>query len=88
MKWISSNKYVWGVGLENQVMIRIGIQPNNPMGTAWKKMGEAHLTQIDAFESDVRGVEYEPEKNKTESKNTTVWEWNKYGAPEAKGEQK
>ena len=88
MKWISSNKYVWGVGLENQVMIRIGIQPNNPMGTVWKKMGEAHLTQIDAFESDVRGVEYEPEKNKTESKNTTVWEWNKYGAPEAKGEQK
>ena len=28
-----------------------------------------------------------PKAKKTESKNTTVWEWNKYGAPDAKGKK-
>ena len=88
LKWISSNRDVWGIGMENQIMVRTGCSSSKPMGIVWRKI-EGHLTQIDAFDNEVRGVEFCPKKteSKNKSKNKTVWEWNKYGAPDAKGER-
>ena len=76
LKWISSNRDVWGIGVENQIMVRISCSSKKPTGTTWRKV-EGTLTQIDAFDNEIRGVKFVPKKS--ESQNKTVWEWNKYG---------
>ena len=77
LKWISSNRDVWGIQIDGKVLIREGINTDNPIGSNWTEI-EGNLTKVDSFDDVIRGVNYDQQV--TSSQNRTLWEWTLEGA--------
>ena len=64
LRWISSNRDVWGVDKDYKTVFRVGCSTYDPTGTSWEISEEIpyQVTQVDAYGDDVRGTKYKPQQ--------------------------